>query len=82
LRQNVSSKHRKELAYKIGKALKQETRALPIDMQKILADDLVTAFFSRLEVLSQVKNCQTNADLTIHVSNETIEVAQGRPRLI
>ena len=80
MRQNISYNHRKELASKIGKALKQDTKVLPEDMQKILADDLVTAFFNRLKVLTQAKTNQTKRDLTIQVSNETIEIIHSHPR--
>jgi hypothetical protein len=80
LRQNISFRYRKELASKIGKALKQDTKALPEDMQKILADDLVTAFFNRLKVLTQAKSNQAKSDLTIQFSNETIEIIHGHPR--
>lgn len=80
LRQNISSSHRKELASKIGKAVKQDTKVLPKDMQKILADDLVTAFFNRLKVLSQEKTDQAKLDLTMQLSNETIEIIHGHPR--
>jgi hypothetical protein len=79
LRQNISPNHRKELASKIGKALKQDTKVLPEDMQKILADDLVTAFFNRLKVLAQAKTNQTKRDLAIQVSNGTIEVIHSHP---
>jgi hypothetical protein len=80
LRQNNSPKHRKALADKIGKALKEDTKTLPNEMQKILADDLVTAFFNRMEVLTHVKNDQASHDLTIQCSNETLEVIHGHPR--
>lgn len=80
LRQNISSSHRKELASRIGKAIKQDTKVLPEDMQKILADDLVTAFFNRLKVLTQEKTDQAKLDLTMQLSNETIEIIHGHPR--
>lgn len=80
LRQNISSRHRKELASKIGRVIKQDTKVLPEDMQKILADDLVTAFFNRLKVLTQEKTDQANLDLTMQLSNETVEIIHGHPR--
>jgi len=49
-------------------------------MQKILADDLVTAFFNRLKVLTQEKTDQANLDLTMQLSNETVEIIHGHPR--
>ncbi|MGD0160382.1 MAG: hypothetical protein ABSB89_08800 [Candidatus Bathyarchaeia archaeon] len=80
MRQNISSRHRKELASKIGRVIKQDTKVLPEDMQKILADDLVTAFFNRLKVLTQEKTDQANLDLTMQLSNETVEIIHGHPR--
>jgi len=80
LRQNISPKHRKALAGKIGKAFKEDTRVLSNEMQEILADDLVTAFFNRLDVLTHVKNNEAKRDLTIQCSNETLEMIHGRPR--
>ena len=80
LRQNISAKHRKELATKIGRALKKDTRSLSNEMQEILADDLVTAFFSRLDVLTQVNSSRASSDLTIQCSNETFEMVHSRAR--
>ena len=80
MRQNISPGYRKELASKIGKALEKDTKVLPKDMQKILADDLVTAFFNRLKVLTKAKTDQTKRELTIQISDETMEVIHGRPR--
>ena len=80
MRQNISPRHRKALAGKIGKALKQDTRVLSNEMQKILADDLVTAFFNRLDVLAHVNNNQSRRDLTVQFSNETLEMIHERSR--
>ena len=79
MRQNISPKHRKTLANKIGKALKEDTSILSNEMQEILADDLVTAFFNRLDVLTRVKNSQATRGVTIQRSNETLEMIHGRP---
>ena len=80
MRQNISLKHRKVLASKIGKALKEDTKVLSNEMQEILADDLVTAFFSRLDVLTHVKDDQAKHGLTIQCSNEALEMMHGHPR--
>jgi hypothetical protein len=80
LRQNISPKHRKALASKIGKALKEDVRILSKEMQEILVDDLVTAFFSRVDVLTHVKDDQARRGLTIQCSNETLEMVHGHPR--
>jgi hypothetical protein len=80
LRQNISPKHRKALASKIGKALNEDIRILSKEMQEILVDDLVTALFSRLDVLTHVKDDQARRGLTIQCSNETLEMVHGHPR--
>ena len=80
LRQNISPKHRRELATKIGRALKKDTMSLSNEMQEILADDLVTAFFSRLDVLTQVKSSRASSDLTIQCLDETLEMVHSRAR--
>jgi hypothetical protein len=80
LRQNISPKHRKVLASKIGKALKEDTKVLSNEMQEILADDLVTAFFSRLDVLTHVKDDHAKHGLTIQCSNEALEMIHSHPR--
>ena len=80
MRQNISPKHRKALASKIGKALKEDTRILSNEMQEILADDLVTAFFNRLDVLTHTKNNQAKSDLTIQCSDEALKMIHGHPR--
>lgn len=80
MRQNISPKHRKVLASKIGKALKEDTKVLSNEMQEILADDLVTAFLSRLDVLTHVKDYHAKHGLTIQCSNEALEMIHGHPR--
>jgi hypothetical protein len=45
---------RKELKAKMFKVFRKDTIALPREMQEILMDDLVTAFQSRMSVLSRV----------------------------
>jgi hypothetical protein len=80
LRQNISPKHRKALAGKIGKALNEDIIILSKEMQEILVDDLVTAFFSRLDVLAHVKDDHARRGLTIQCSNETLEMVHGHPK--
>jgi hypothetical protein len=80
LRQNISPKHRIALAGKIGKALNEDIIILSKEMQEILVDDLVTAFFSRLEVLTHVKDDHARRGLTIQCSNETLEMVHGHPK--
>ena len=80
MRQDISPKHRKALACKIGKALNEDIRILSKEMQEILLDDLVTAFFSRLDVLTHVKDDRAGRGLTIQCSNETLEMVHGHPK--
>jgi hypothetical protein len=46
---------RKELKAKMFKVFRKDATALPKEMQEILMDDLVTAFQSRMSVLSRVQ---------------------------
>jgi hypothetical protein len=46
---------RKELKAKMFKVFRKNATALPREMQEILMDDLVTAFQSRMSVLSRVQ---------------------------
>jgi len=47
----TTSKEREELQSKIAKALKENIKELSAELQKILLDDLVTAFQNRINVL-------------------------------
>lgn len=79
MRQNISLKQRKALATKIGKVLKMDIRMLSKEMQKILVDDLVTAFLNRLDVLKHVNDSGPKRDLVIQCSNDTLELIHSRP---
>jgi hypothetical protein len=80
LRQNISPKQRKALATKMVRIFKADIRVLSKEMQEILVDDLVTAFLSRLNVLTCVKNNDLKRDLVIQCSNNTLELVHGHPR--
>ena len=80
MRQNISPKHRKVLASRIGKAFEEDTRILSKEMRGILADDLVTAFFNRLNILTRAMGNQDSRGLTIQCSNDTLEMVHGNPR--
>jgi len=51
----VSTKNRKELRNKMAEVFSDRIKALPLGMQHILLDDLVTAFENRLSMFSQVQ---------------------------
>ncbi|MEM4704406.1 MAG: hypothetical protein QXJ02_04985 [Candidatus Bathyarchaeia archaeon] len=51
MKQKMTLKQRKELEAKLSKALKQNTKQLTTELQKILLDDMVTAFQNRINVL-------------------------------
>ena len=44
---------RKALKSKMAKALNDEIKTLPTEMQEILADDLVTAFQNRVKIVKE-----------------------------
>jgi hypothetical protein len=79
LRQNISLKQRKALTTKIDKVLKMDIRMLSKEMQKILVDDLVTAFLNRLDVLKRVNDSGPKRDLEIQCTNDTLELIHSRP---
>jgi len=51
LKQNVTFKQRKKLEAKMSKVFKENIKGLSAELQKILLDDLVTAFQNRINVL-------------------------------
>jgi hypothetical protein len=55
LNENVLSNDRDELEAKMAKALSGEMKDLSSDLQRILIDDMVTAFENRLNVLNRAK---------------------------
>jgi hypothetical protein len=63
---------RKELKTKLAEALNYKINNLSSSMKEILLDDLVTAFESRFEVLSNAQsNMKCFVDLGVKVANET-----------
>ena len=72
MRQKTSSKQRKVLATKVGKAFKNEMKVLSEESKNILADDLVTAFLSRLEVLRQVSESEREVSLMADFSDDKL----------
>jgi hypothetical protein len=51
LKQNLTLKQRKDLEVKMSKVLKENIKGLSAELQKILLDDMVTAFQNRINVL-------------------------------
>jgi hypothetical protein len=51
LNKNITLKHRKELEGKMAKVFKENINVLSTELQKILVDDMVTAFQNRINVL-------------------------------
>ncbi len=64
----LTSKNRKQLKNKMSEALNENISTLSAEMQDILVDDLVTAFESRMQVLSQAQvdlYCFANIDVKV-----------------
>jgi hypothetical protein len=55
LKQKLTLKQRKDLEAKMAKVFKENIRGLSTELQKILVDDLVTAFQNRINVLIRVQ---------------------------
>jgi len=53
LKQEASLKNRKELEAKMASVFGEKIKKLSTELQKILIDDMVTAFESRLNVLNR-----------------------------
>lgn len=70
----MSSKQRKALATKMGRVFEEDVKMLSKEMQETLMDDLVTAFLSRLEVLSHVKNSEPKSSLAIEFPSDSLEL--------
>lgn len=51
MKQNITFKQRKEIKTKMAEALQENIKDLSTEFQKILIDDLVTAFQNRINVL-------------------------------
>jgi len=53
MNQQVTSTNRKELEAKMATVFGEKIKALSTELQKILLDDMVTAFENRLNVLNR-----------------------------
>lgn len=59
---------RKALKIKMADALNDDIKMLPVEMQEILLDDLITAFQNRLRVINGAKsNLQCFVDVGVKV---------------
>jgi hypothetical protein len=52
---NLTPKQRKELEAKMAKTFKENLKGLSTELQKILIDDMVTAFQNRINVLMRAQ---------------------------
>jgi hypothetical protein len=71
MKQVTTTKNRKELENKMAIILKNNIESLPVKYRKILVDDLVTAFESRLCVLRRAP--QSNLEF-IAVTEEEVKI--------
>jgi hypothetical protein len=55
LKQRLNIKERKELQSRMSKVFKANISGLSTELQKILLDDLVTAFQNRINVLNRAQ---------------------------
>ncbi|PMB74085.1 hypothetical protein C0199_01320 [Candidatus Bathyarchaeota archaeon] len=55
MRKELTPKQRREIEAKMARALKENIKGLSTDFQKILIDDLATAFQNRINVLMRVQ---------------------------
>jgi len=69
-----TQQNRKNLKIKITQALDGEINCLPMHLQSILIDDLITAFESRFSVLNKAKlNLEFVANVGMELPNETLK---------
>jgi len=55
LNQNMTPRQRKVLENKMAKVFKENINTLSTELQKILLDDLITAFQNRINVLKRAQ---------------------------
>ena len=54
MKQQIALKSRKELEAKMATVFREKIKELSTELQKIMIDDMVTAFENRLNVLNRV----------------------------
>jgi hypothetical protein len=55
LKQSITLKQRRELEAKLSKVFRENIKELSTELQRILVDDLVTAFQNRINVLMRAQ---------------------------
>ena len=74
--QTTATKNRKELENKMARVFENDIKSLPAEIRKIMVDDLVSAFESRLFALSRA---QSNMEfLRVIEGEECLETQQTR----
>jgi len=74
VKQSISIKKRKELENKMIKIFEYDMQSVPVGFRKILANDLVSAFESRIYALNQAQiNLQVIAITEGDVQIETVK---------
>ena len=56
MKQSIAIKKRKELENKMAMVFENDMKSVPVELRKIIIDDLVTAFESRLCVLNRAQS--------------------------
>jgi hypothetical protein len=70
--EQANTKNRKVLRNKMAEVFNDEIKTLPVEVQYILLDDLVTAFENRLSIFSRGKSRLLTEDLELTVDNERV----------
>jgi hypothetical protein len=74
MKQSISVKKRNELKNKIIKIFEYDMKSVPVGYRRMLADDLVSAFESRVDALNQAKaNLQFRVITEGDVQVETVK---------
>jgi len=56
MKQSTTTKNRKELENKMAFVFEKDIKSLPVELRKIMVDDLVSAFESRFFALSRAQS--------------------------
>jgi uncharacterized membrane protein len=74
MKQSISVKKRNELENKIIKIFEYDMQSVPVGYRRMLADDLVSAFESRVDALNQAQaNLQFRVITEGDVQGETVK---------
>jgi hypothetical protein len=72
MKQQKRSKNRNELKRKMASVFSEKIQELPIELQGLLLDDLVTAFENRLNVLNRAQST-VKLEMAEFVERETFQ---------